>query len=79
MRKMDQDQFLTKNKFARIVEQKVRDHRYSYMDAVIHICEDIDLELEDIRKYISGSIKEKIEVEAMNLNYLPKGNTLPVD
>lgn len=49
------------------------------MDAVIHICEDIELDLEDIRKYVSGSIKEKIEVEAMNLNYLPKGNTLPVD
>jgi hypothetical protein len=74
-----QDQFLTKSKFAKLVEVKVREHRYSYMDAVIDICEDIELDLEDIRKYVSGSIKEKIEVEAMNLNYLPKGNTLPLD
>jgi len=62
-----------------MVEVKVREHRYSYMDAIIHIREDIELDLEDIRKYVSGSIKEKIEVEAMNLNYLPRGNTLPVD
>ena len=49
------------------------------MDAVIHICEDIDLDLEDIRKYVSGNIKEKIEAEAMNLNFLHRQNTLPVD
>ena len=79
MRKMQADQFLTKTKFAKLVESKVREHRYSYMDAVIHICEDIDLDLEDIRKYVSGNIKEKIEAEAMNLNFLPRQNTLPVD
>lgn len=49
------------------------------MDAVIHICEDVDLELEDVRKFISPSVKEKLEAEAMKLNFLPSGNTLPVD
>lgn len=49
------------------------------MDAVIHICDDIDVELEDVRKFISPTIKDKLEAEAMRLNFLPRQNTLPVD
>jgi len=48
------------------------------MDAIIHICSDIDIDLEDVRRFISPVIKEKIEAEAMTLNYLPRQNTLPV-
>tara|TARA_R100000773_G_C4165431_1_gene81418 strand:- start:149 stop:301 length:153 start_codon:yes stop_codon:yes gene_type:complete len=50
------------------------------MDAIIYVCEFIvDLEVEDVNKYIAPSIKEKVEAEAQNLNFLPRGNTLPVD
>ena len=35
--------------------------------------------LEDVKKYIALSVKEKIELEAMNLNFLDKGETLPID
>jgi hypothetical protein len=49
------------------------------MDAIIHACDNIDLDLEDVRKYIAPAIKDKLEAEAMHLNYLPRGNTLPVD
>jgi hypothetical protein len=49
------------------------------MDAIIHVCDDVDLDLEDVRKYIAPAIKDKLEAEAMNLNFLPKGNTLPID
>ena len=43
------------------------------MDAVLHLCEKYLIEPEDAKKYVSKVIKGKIEVEAMNLNYL-KGN-----
>jgi len=62
-----------------LVEETVKNHRSTYMDAIIHICDDIDVELEDVRKFISPTIKDKIEAEAMNLNFLPKQNMLPVD
>lgn len=75
---MQQEQFLTKNKFTKLVEDNVKKHRYTYMDAIIHLCEDIDLDLQDIRKYVSTNLKEKVEAEAMELNYLPKLNTLPL-
>ena len=76
---MESDQFLTKAKFTKLVEEVVKDHRSSYMDAIIHICDDIDVDLEDVRRFISPVIKEKIEAEAMRLNFLPRQNTLPID
>jgi hypothetical protein len=62
-----------------LVEKTVKNHRSSYMDAVIHICSDIEVDLEDVRKFISPTIKDKLEAEAMVLNYLPRQNMLPID
>ncbi len=72
---MESDQFLTKSKFTKLIEETVKDHKSSYMDAVIHICEKVDVDLEDVRRFISPVIKEKIEAEAMRLNFLPRQNT----
>ena len=71
--------FLTKMKFGKLIEGVVRSHKSSYMDAVIHLCEQHDVELEEVRKFISPIMRDKIEAEARNLNFLPRQNTLPVD
>lgn len=76
---MEDKQFLTKTKFAKLIEKVVSQDKLSYMDAVIHLCDKHEVELEEVRKFISPVIKGKIEAEAMNLNFLPKGNTLPID
>ena len=76
---MESDQFLTKAKFTKLVEKVVRDHKSSYMDAVVHVASNTDIELEDVKKFISTTVKGKIEAEAQRLNYLPQGNTLPVE
>jgi hypothetical protein len=49
------------------------------MDAVIELCQQHNLELEEIKKFISPIIKEKIEVEARKLNFLPRQNELPIE
>ena len=46
------------------------------MDAVLYLCEKHDLEPEDMKKFVSPIIRDKIEAEAMALNFLPKQNTL---
>jgi hypothetical protein len=71
-------EFMTKAKFSKLVESTVRRHQMSHMDAILHLCEQHGIEPEDCKKYISNVIKEKLEVEAMNLNYMPKSNELPV-
>ena len=69
---------LTKQKFTRMIEDCVRMKRLTYIDAVVDICEKNKLEIEDIKKYISEPVKEKIEAEARRLNYLPRTNELPL-
>ena len=66
-------EFMTRVKFSKLVDNLVAESRVSYMDAVLHLCEKYLIEPEDAKKYVSKVIKGKIEVEAMNLNYL-KGN-----
>lgn len=78
MTKDDSVEFMTKVKFSKLIESTVREHQMSHMDAIIHLCEKHNIEVEDCKKYVSKVIKEKIEVEAMNLNYFPKQGELPV-
>lgn len=46
------------------------------MDAVLHLCEKNDIDPQDVSKFISPIIKNKLEAEAMNLNFLPKINSI---
>jgi hypothetical protein len=71
-----EDQFLTKPKFSKLVEETVLAKKLSYMDAIIHICEENSIELEEVKKFISPIIKDKLEAEARKLNYLPRTNEL---
>lgn len=75
----DESVIMNKNRFSKLVEDTVRSFRMSYMDAVVHTCEKNNLEIEDCKKYISNVIKNKIEAEAMRLNFLPRGNELPFE
>lgn len=71
-----EDQFLTKSKFTKLVEKTVGELNIPYMEAVLHLCEKNDMEPEDMKKFISPIIRDKIEAEAMRLNFLPKTNSL---
>jgi hypothetical protein len=61
-----------------MVESAVHEKRLSYIEAIINICNENNLEVEDVSKYITGIIKDKIEAEARNLNFLPRQNMLPI-
>ena len=71
-----EEQFLTKSKFTKLIEATVADLKIPYMDAIIKVCETNNIEIEDIRKFISPVIKDKLEAEAMDLNFLPKKNAI---
>lgn len=73
----EESNFMSKKKFTKMVENTVKTKSMSYMEAVVYLCDDNKLEIEDVKKYIATSIKEKIELEAMNLNFLEKGKSLP--
>jgi len=71
-----EENFLTKSKFTKLIEKTVSELRIPYMDAVLHLCDKNDIEPEDVKKFISPIIRDKIEAQAMNLNFLPKQNSL---
>jgi hypothetical protein len=71
-----EDQFLNKAKFSKMVEKAASDLKITYMDAILYICEKNDIEPEDVKKFVSPIIKGKLEAEAMNLNFIPKTNSI---
>jgi len=70
--------FKTANEFSLHIEQIVRDKKLNYMDAVLHYCKENYLEQEDVSSLINKSLKDKIEMDFRELNYLPKQAQLDV-
>ena len=48
----------------------------SYMEAVVSICEKLDIDEENANKFLLPQIKSKIEAEARDLNFLPRKGKL---
>jgi len=65
---------MTKDKFSIIIETMVRDYRLSYLDAIVHWCEENEMEVETAAKLVSPLIKEKMMVECQNLNIIKGGS-----
>jgi len=74
-----EENFLTKTKFSKLVEETVFEKRLSYMDAIVWLCEQHSIEIEECRKFINPIIKDKLEAEAKRLNFLPRTNELVFD
>jgi hypothetical protein len=66
------DQMLS---FSLVIEEIVYMKDISYMDAIIEYCEHNDVEIEVAASLISNNLKSKIQLEAEDLNFLPKSNT----
>ena len=52
----------------------------NYIDAIIHFCEQNNIDVESVPKLISKPLKEKIKYEASELNFLKRSSRakLPV-
>lgn len=71
--------FASANEFSLYIEELVTSKKLSYMDAVIQYCEDADIDVESIKSLVNKSLKEKIQAEAEERNYLkPKAGKLPL-
>ena len=60
------------------IEQIVKDKELSYMEAVLDYANNSEIEPEAMAKMLNQSVKDKIEVEAQNLNMLKKTGQLPI-
>ena len=64
--------------FCMKIEDMVKEKSISHMDAVLWYCEQEGLELEGISPLISKALKQKIEANARELNFLPRQAKLPL-
>jgi hypothetical protein len=71
---------MNSKKFALIIEGIVKDKRISYLDAVLHYCENNDIDTASVGPLINKSLKEKIKAEAEKLNLVERSSTavLPI-
>lgn len=71
-------QLRTSTKFSLEIEKLSKKENLPYMESVILYCTKEGLELEQVGKLVNTSLKEKIQLEAQNLNYMPKTASLPL-
>ena len=69
---------MSSKKFSYEIEEYVKKTGISYLDAIMEYCTENKIEPETVATLISKPLKEKIEVDAMKLNLLPKVSQLPL-
>ena len=64
--------------FSDLIEEIVSEKNISYIDAIVHHCEQTGFELELAASLLTASIKSKISDEAHSLNMIKKVSRLPI-
>ena len=75
--KMDFD-IITPTKFSLLIEEMVLTKNMSYIDACLEYCKEKEIEPNSIGRLVNKALKQKIQMEAEELHFLPKTNSLPV-
>ena len=70
----------SKKKFCIAVQDLVLRKKITYLDSVIQVCEEWEIEPELAAKFLDEPIIDRIEQEAIDLHYLPRHSegVLPV-
>ena len=66
------------NTFSLEIEHLVKDTDMTYMDAIVWAAAAKVLEVETAAKLLNKNIKNKLEAEARDLNFLPRESKLPL-
>ena len=64
--------------FTLTIENIVKEKSITHMDAVLWYCEQEGLEPDELGTLLSKGLKEKIEANARELNFLPRQAQLPI-
>tara|TARA_B100000427_G_C15003268_1_gene374924 strand:+ start:91 stop:348 length:258 start_codon:yes stop_codon:yes gene_type:complete len=81
LEKVLESKFFCPARFAQEIEGLVQvNSDMNYIDAIIHFCEQNNIDVESVPKLISKPLKEKIKYEASELNFLKRSSRakLPV-
>ena len=68
----------TRKTFSLNIENIVKDKNITHMEAVLWYCQKEGIEPDTINNLLSKGLKEKIEANARELNFLPRQAQLPI-
>jgi len=66
------------NTFSLEIEHMVCNEKMSYMDAIVFAAHKNNLEPEAAAGLLNDTVRDKLEAEARDLNFLPKRSKLPI-
>lgn len=64
--------------FSLVIEQMALNLKCSKIDAIVHYCQEMGMEIEVASTLLSSNIKAKIKEEAEEANLLKKTSKLPI-
>ena len=64
--------------FMENIENLVQKTKMTYLDAIMHYCEETKLEPETAGKMIGGKLKQNIQDEAEDLHLIERTSKLPI-
>ena len=65
--------FFCPAKFAENIDSLVLENKdMNYIDAIVHFCDQNNIDVESVPKLISKPLKEKIKCDAQELNFMKK-------
>lgn len=65
-------------KFQEEIEKLISGTDYNYMEAIVEYCNRTGMEIEVASSLVNKDLKAKIEIDAQELNMLPKTHRLPI-
>tara|TARA_B100000003_G_scaffold148101_1_gene133425 strand:+ start:134 stop:469 length:336 start_codon:yes stop_codon:yes gene_type:complete len=73
-------QFKSSSDFSQHIEKEAVRTKSGYIDTIVAFCEKNNMEIESVKKLLTANLKEKIAVEAADLNLLKgeKSGKLPL-
>ena len=73
LEKVLESKFFCPTRFAEEIESLVLNNAdMNYIDAIVHFCEQNNLDLESVPKLIPKPLKEKIKYDAQQLNFMKR-------
>ncbi len=73
LEKVLESKFFCPARFAEEIEKLVLNNKdMNYIDAIVHFCEQNNLDLESVPKLIPKPLKEKIKYDAQQLNFMKR-------
>ena len=73
LEKVMESKFFCPAKFAENIESLVLENKdMNYIDAIVHFCDQNNIDVESVPKLISKPLKEKIKCDAQELNFMKK-------